>query len=190
MNSDPYASGVLRPDVHDRIVANLTQIAMRAGLGMKHRHLIWTTAELKKAEMQWCEAAIRMSRANLPWDQAVIGLCYTKDQAAAEQTMMEMTGLLVRNFVDARCLSRMELVSEQKSGGVEGSVILCPDFAMPEYVDTMPPWERASMADFIHERSMMAMPTCLFVGSSWDSLKAKLPTVVNEIQSNMKVENA
>lgn len=187
--SDPWATGVLQPEHHDRLVANIDQIAMRAGLGVANKHMIWTTAELQKAEMQWCEAAVRMARTQEAWDQNVLGICYTVDQQAAEAKMLAMTGLLVRNFVDARCMSRMDVVAERKANGsIDASVVMVPDFALPEYVETMPAWERTAMMEFVHERIRDGLPTCLFVGVSMDTLRQKLPTVHADLESAFKVE--
>jgi hypothetical protein len=183
---------VLRPEHHDRLVANIDQIAHRSGLGVAHRHLIWTTAELKTAEMGWCQAAVDMLRSGDAWSKEKIGICYTQDQPAAEKTMLAMAGLLVRNFVDARVMSRMDVVAERKEnkGPIEASVILVPDFALPEYVETMPAWEKTAMMEFVHERIREGMPTCLFVGVSMDMLKSKLPSVHADLHGAFKVEAA
>lgn len=191
MTSDPWASGVLKPEVHDRLVANIGQISNRAGLGVQHKHLIWTSAELLKSEMQWCTYAIQMVRAAEPWPLDRIGVCYTQNQLDCEKKMLTMTGLLVRNFVDARCMSRMDVVAERKANGeIDASVVMVPDFATPEYVETMPAWERTAMMEFVHERIRAGLPTCLYVGVSMDLLKQKLPTVHEDLQSAFKIEMA
>lgn len=189
--SDPWATGVLKPEYHDRLVANLTQIVQRSGLGPMNRHLIWTSAELNKAELQLCEGAVVATRNGGLWELPRIGICYTQNHAQAEQKMLEMTALLVRNFVDARCMSRADIVAERKANGtVDASVLMVPDFALPEYVETMPNWERAAMMEFVHERVRNQQPTCLFVGVSMDILKMKLPSVHADLHSAFKIEAA
>jgi hypothetical protein len=187
---DPYASGVLDPQHHDRLVANIDQVAIRAGLGVLHRHLIWTSAELSKAEMQIVENAILMARHSAPWTAPKLGLCYTKDQHTAEQKMLAIAGLLVRNFVDARVMSRMDVVAERKDSKqpVDGTMVLVPDFALPEYIETMPAWERTAMMEFIHERIREGLPTCVFVGVSMTSLRDKLPSVYADLKDAYKIE--
>lgn len=189
-NSDPWQSGVLQPEHHDRLVANIDQIAQRAGLGMANKHMIWTSADLKTAEMNWCQLAVEMARTDTAWPRLQIGICYTQNQFEAEQTMLAMTGLLVRNFVDARMMTRMDVVAERKDnrGPIEATVLMVPDFALPEYVESMPAWERTAMAEFVHERIRDGLPTCLFVGVSMDLLKSKLPSVHADLQSAFKVE--
>lgn len=187
--SDPWASGVLKREVHDRLVANIDQIAMRAGLGHQHQHLIWTTADLNKTEMQFCEAAVEMARHHTAWSLKKIGICYTQDAQLAEKRMLAMTGLLVRNFVDARVMSRMDIVAERKGGNtVDATVVFVPDYAMPEYVETMPAWERTAMMEFVHERIRDGLPTCLYVGVSMERLREKLPSVHADIEVAFKLE--
>jgi hypothetical protein len=181
---------VLHKQHHDRLVANIDQIALRAGLGVQHRHLIWTSADLNTAEMQFCEASVLMARAKAPWTLPKIGLCYTKSQADAEQKMLVMTGLLVRNFVDARVMSRMDIVAERKAGGsIDATVVMVPDYAMPEYVESMPTWERQHMMEFIHQRIREGLPTCVFVGVSMAKLKEKLPSVHAAIDADFLIES-
>lgn len=191
MTSDPWATGVLKPEHHDRLVANIAAVSQRAGLGVQHRHLIWTSAELLKAEMQWCMHAINMVRTGEPWPKPQVGLVWTGAQQDCERKMLSMTGLLVRNFVDARCMSRMDVVAERKANGaIDASVVMVPDFATPEYVETMPAWERTAMMEFVHERIRAGLPTCLYVGVSMDLLKQKLPTVHEDLQTSFKIEAA
>lgn len=191
MTSDPWATGVLKPEHHDRLVANIGAIANRAGLGVQHKHLIWTSASLLKAEMQWCTMAIEMVRTGEPWPNPRIGVCYTGSQGDAEQKMLAMTGLLVRNFVDARCMSRMDVVAERKANGaIDASVVMVPDFAMPEYIESMGHWERAALVEFVHERVRAGLPTCLYLGCSMDLLKQKMPSVHEDLQSSFKIEAA
>jgi hypothetical protein len=186
---DPWASGVLQHEHHDRLVANIDQIALRAGLGVQHKHLIWTRADLNKAEMAFCEAAVAMARHNDAWPLKKIGICYTLDAQQSEKRMLAMTGLLVRNFVDARVMSRMDIVAERKGGNtVEASVVMVPDYAMPEYIETMPAWERTAMMEFVHERIREGMPTCLFVGVSMQMLRDKLPSVHADLEEAFKIE--
>lgn len=187
---DPWSTGVLQPQHHDRLVANIDQIAQRAGLGVANRHLIWTSAELQTAEMQFCEAAVVMGRTGDAFQLPKVGICYTKDQSAAEKKMMAMTGLLVRNFVDARVMSRMDIVAERKDSKapVDATVVMVPDFAMPEYIESMPAWERTAMMEFVHERVREGLPTCLFVGVSMALLKGKLPSVVADLNEAFKIE--
>ena len=187
--SDPWASGVLKPEHHDRLVANIDQIAYRSGLGMANKHLIWTKADLKNLEMGWCQAAIEAFQTGEAWQKPHIGICYTQSQHEAQRTMMAMAGLLVRNFVDARVMSRLDIVAERKATGtVDASVILVPDFAVPEYVETMPAWERSAMMEFVHSRIRDGLPTCLFVGVSMDLLKSKLPSVFADMHSSFRIE--
>jgi hypothetical protein len=188
---DPWGSGVLQRQHHDRLVANIDQIAQRAGLGIANRHLIWTKAELNTAEMQFCIAAAEMARTNEAFQLPKIGICYTKNQADAEKKMLAMAGLLVRNFVDARVMSRMDIVAERKENKapVDASVVLVPDFAMPEYIESMPVWEKTAMMEFVHERSRDGLPTCLFVGVSMSVIKTKLPTVASDLEQAFLIES-
>jgi hypothetical protein len=187
---DPYETGVLHPQFHDRLVANIDQIASRAGLGVQHRHLIWTSADLNKAEMQLCEAAVLMARHQVPWTAPKLGICYTKSQADAERKMLAMAGLLVRNFVDARVMGRMDIVAERKSGAsIDATVVMVPDFALPEYVESMPAWERQHMMEFVHERIREGLPTCIFVGVGMQLLRSKLPSVHADLEEAFKIES-
>lgn len=182
---------MLSPEAHARLVDNIDAVAQRAGLGEQHKHLIWTKAELDEGSSAWVNEVIRTVRRGEPWEKRNIGLCLTSDQHEAEAWMLSMTGLLVRNFVDARCLSLTQILVERKAtGDVEGSAILCPDFVMPEYLNSLTAWDQKEMAGFLHDRVRMLAPTCLFVGTGPDIVKTKLPSVAEDLRAMFAMEDA
>jgi hypothetical protein len=101
MKVDPYASGVLKPEHHERLVANLDHYAKDAGI---QPMWIWTrlSAACGPHEADYI-TGFRRHRAS----GQVHGLCLTRKtpDAEPESRMAAMTGCLVRNFVRARVMT-------------------------------------------------------------------------------------
>lgn len=121
---DPYASKVLDPKVHDRLVANLDAYAADAGI---HPRFIWTSAKgvLTEEESAWAKAI----RHHIASGQS-FGLCYFGDGIVLER-MSLMAGWMTRNFIRAR----VSVVSQVLEGLQHGdddlqtlSCLLIPNF--------------------------------------------------------------
>ena len=187
---DPW-SGALQPGPHDKLVANIIAVSARAGLGQAHRHLIWYPADLSKAERQWAEACVKSVHNGSAWDMEKLGIVFTQSQSDALRRMQMLAGFLIRNFVDARILSRSEcLLARKEDGGVDAQVLFIPDFITAEYIETIPKWERSSMTDLYSERVRATAPTCLFAGCANSTLKSKLPTIANDMNSDYMVQKS
>lgn len=183
---DPWASGVLKPDVHERLVASKDDVARRAGLGLQHQHLIWEHVDLKKVEMGWAQEVVRSRRLLAPWPRQEIGLCFQKKQVDAETTMLRLTALLVRNFVDARLMPVNILLAEHKSEGViDASALMIPDLAVSAYLETMAKWDLARLQEIVRERALMRMPTCVFIDGDIALLRAKAPLLAEMLDDGV-----
>lgn len=121
---DPFASKVLDPKVHDRLVANLDAYAADAGI---HPRFIWTSAKgtLTDEESAWAKAI----RQHMASGQS-LGLCYFGGESVLER-MSLMAGWMTRNFIRAR----VSVVSQVLEGLQEGdgdlqtiSCLLIPNF--------------------------------------------------------------
>lgn len=121
---DPYATKVLDPKVHDRLVANLEAYAADAGI---HPRFIWTSAKgvLTDEESAWAKA-VRQHMAT----GSSFGLCYFGGDSVLER-MSFMAGWMTRNFIRAR----VSVVSQILEGLQEGdgdlqtiSCLLIPNF--------------------------------------------------------------
>ncbi|MCH7752196.1 MAG: hypothetical protein IH898_08595 [Planctomycetes bacterium] len=57
LEESAFESGVLDPEVHERLIADIDRILKRAGISA-HRHLIWTplATNCTKREVQWMKA--------------------------------------------------------------------------------------------------------------------------------------
>jgi hypothetical protein len=105
MPVDPYASGVLFGEHHDRIVANISKYATDAGIQPRW---IWT----KLADTCGPDAIDYVRRFNKHRaSEEVRGVCMLRKKAGLgeepadpEKQMSAITGALVRNFINARMM--------------------------------------------------------------------------------------
>ena len=100
MAIDPYKSGVLNPEQHDRIVANIVAFAKDAGIQPRW---LWTRMSevCGPDEMEYVRR-FKRHRA----EGKIYGLVYFRatEEANPEAHMSAMAGCLVRNFIRARVM--------------------------------------------------------------------------------------
>ena len=129
MLADPYASNVLRKDVHGRLVADMDSYARDARI---QPHFIWTPlAEVcGDAEVEY------VRRFKFHRGEGVSGLCYVGDKKGnvdIESRMAAIAGALVRNFIRASVVTLAELFEEvEEEGLTDISCLLVPNFHVPK----------------------------------------------------------
>ena len=127
MLGDPYASGVLNPDEHDRLVANIAAYAKDAGIAPRW---IWT----KMSEV--CGPAELDYARKFPHHRIegkVQGLVYFRKtpDADPETHMAALAGCLLRNFCRARVMQLGTVLDHLADGGsVAATCLLVPNFAL------------------------------------------------------------
>jgi hypothetical protein len=105
---DPYATGVLDKEVHDRLVADLGTYTRDAGIQPQ-----WVWTKLSKTcgptEMDY----VRKFRFHQDAG-AVHGLCYVRESgsdADVEEHMSAIAGAFLRNFIRARVMTVHRVLS-------------------------------------------------------------------------------
>ncbi len=140
MIEQAFASGVLDRRVHQRLAADLSAFAERAGIPPE---AICTA--LGEYVGDWEEAWVRSvlkSRRNPP-----PGLCYVGSWPDAPRRMAGICGALVRNFVNARVLTAERFIEERP----DTTVVLIPNFHRA--AGKLPDWKAAQLADAFVERA-------------------------------------
>lgn len=121
-----YAEGVLTAEKHDRFLDELEMITRRAGL-MGTPEYVWKkfpADEFGPDEMVYLQKFKTMSMSGL-YGMVYLGF----DEVATHKRMLQVCGLLVRNQLDARIMSRSEVLSKMRyEQRVSGSAILVPNF--------------------------------------------------------------
>lgn len=184
---DPWSSGVLKPDVHDRLVASIDQVAHRAGLGDRYKHLIWAPTDpvVSDGELEWAKAVAVLRQTQSVWTQDKLGIAYPSSVPDVMGRMRYLTARLIRNMVDARLLTLSEIIAERRGVGVvEGSAILCPDFLVPEVFKTLSDWDKREMVSFLKDRIKDGAPTMLYCGMDLGVLKTSYPSMYADLASS------
>ncbi len=175
-----FDSGVLDKDVHMRLVADIERISNMAGIP---KELIWTSSKkfLSDSELEWI-MKYEFHKKNLK-----AGLVITGGAGhAIEAKFMSMTGLLVRNFVDARMMIMQNVLDKlEKQKMSEPSVLLIPNFHIEKHAGgQLPAWKISNILGMLMHRHAAARMSILYV-SDMDSLLADY----GEVVYNHLVEN-
>ncbi len=164
MRFDPYASGILNREEHERLVANIVEYAKDAGIQPRW---IWTAVAdtCSETEIEYLRAFRRIKIAG-----TVQGLCYfrkTKD-ADPETRMFAIAGCLVRNFCRARVMTLGVLLDHiAKDGDVPATCLLVPNFALSKGEGGhLAPWQSQAIYDLLVQRASDRVQTILYATSA------------------------
>jgi len=163
---NPYASGVLDPDVHEQLVSGLSRYARLAGVP---KRMICETlsAYCSAKEIEWVSNV---------HSHATCGLVYVGAEQV-ETRMMALIACLLRNFVDARYLTgHVALAQLKDTGSVANTVIAIPDFFISKAEGgTLAPWNVNGLLGLLHARAAEAHQTIIGV-SNIDTMSAEYGT--------------
>ena len=158
---DPYETGMLTKDRHDRLVANLENYAKDAGI---QPHWVWTpmegkaTADEKQYLIDFRQHSMRGTRS---------GLVYTGLNLDFDMTdhMSLVCGLLVRNFVRARVMTLGSVVAAlQETSLPDLTCLLIPNFLWSkEDGGDLPRWQVNMVYDMLVDRHARGRQTILYV---------------------------
>lgn len=161
MASDPFAYGVLKKDVHNRLVADLEGYATDAGI---QPHWIYTPLPdtITVAELNWLRD-FRKHTVN----GTCAGIAYTGKTSLTEivQRMSLLTGALVRNFIRAR-VTTLGQVHDMLAGGAMPDLkcLAISNFYIgKEDGGHIAPWQSAALLDCLISRQMEGPQTILYV---------------------------
>lgn len=185
MKIDPYAHGVLKPEAHDRLVADIENISRDASIQPKW---IWTPlAETVSAkEVEW------VRRFRYHREEGSSGLCLmgTDADGGVEDRMAAIAGALVRNFIRARVSTVGQLVERLSSGEPvpTSTCLLLPNFFIGKAMGAvLADWKTALLFDAILERHLSGLQTVVYV-SSMKSLRSEYGAAFEQhIQSNYQI---
>lgn len=149
---------MLDEDVHRGIIADMPHILSTANIPEKYIHASMLNGECGPAEIDFIKHFKRY-RAEGLGGLAIVGV------DTAPTRMMEMCGALLRNFIDARIVTTIQLLDAFKAGNVpEPSVMMIPNF----FVNPIGKWglhafEIQKLHDLLLSRLTANKPTVIYV---------------------------
>jgi hypothetical protein len=163
-NHPAFESGILDPEYHKELVADIDSIAATAGLGKSHVPLIYTplTNLCGPEEREWLT---EYSNFVATGDTAGIFFSGVFEEPSVLDRMLAMTACFLRNYVDARILTVQEVLSILKAGGeVKGSVLFIPNFYLPSSAEgSIPKWQISDLYGLLLSRHRDGLQTVLYV---------------------------
>jgi hypothetical protein len=157
MFANPYASNVLVPAVHERLVADIDKIAQDAAIA---KEWIWSPIAdtCGPQEVAWVKRFAFHSQ------EGTYGLCYTGNNLMVADKMAAVAGALVRNFKRARLFTVNQVLDMLKDGQEpDCSCLLIPNFFFQKSEGGhMSPWDTASLYDLLTARQLMGVQTVIY----------------------------
>lgn len=154
---DPYATGVLRKDVHERLVVDLENVARDA---MIQEHWVWTPLAdaVNPKIVNW----VRGYNGHAP---ETTGLCLIGKTEAVEDQMSAIAGALLRNFIRARVFTVNQILDRLEAKTfVQPTCLLIPNFFLGKASGTtLVNWKVQALMDMLLERHQNNYQTVLHV---------------------------
>ena len=172
MQTDPYASGVLVPEHHDRLVAGLAGFARAAGIQPRW---VWTplAKTCGEAEIEY----LKRFRHHMVGE--LQGLCYVAEgpSSSADERMYAIAGFLTRNFLRASVMTVSQVLEAVAAGHTpDHDCLLIPNFFIRKSEGGgISSWHIAALYDLLVTRAASGSQTVIFVSS--------LPGLENEYGS-------
>jgi hypothetical protein len=161
MMVDPYSFGILKPEHHARLVADLEGFARDANI-----QPAWIYEPLPESVGATERAYLRGFRHSLS-SRTTSGLVYTGKAPlpAIVQRMSAMAGCLTRNFIRAKMLCVGAVHDHLAQGRMpDYSCLLIPNFFMSEASGGhASPWQVGALLDLLVDRSAASLQTVLYV---------------------------
>lgn len=158
---EPYASGVLRRDVHERLVADIDSYAHDAGIKPA---CIWTPLAETCGEDE-IDYARRFNKHRA--EGKVAGLVYTgsNKMIEADLRMSALAGCLLRNFIRAQVRTVGQVVEGLKDGNeYDVSALLIPNLFLPKAeAGHLSPWQVSAVLDLLLTRQKVGLQTIVYV---------------------------
>lgn len=174
---DPYATGVLQAAHHERLVADLPNIAQAAAI---QPHWIWTPLAdtVGESEVEWVKGFRAHSQTKMS------GLCLTGNASAAVAAthMAAIAGALIRNYINARVMTTAALFDKSEQDGVpDPTCLLVPNFFVGKSIgQPLAPWRIDMLQNVLFERHMAGRQTVVYV-SKLDDCSAEYGDVMTQI---------
>lgn len=163
MLADPYAAGVLKPEHHERLVADLDNFAQDAGI---QPHWIWShlPETVTSAEIEYLKG-FRRHAVNGTSGLILVG---KNEHGRVETHMSAMAGFLVRNFIRARVMTLgtiLDMLPKQEMP--ELTCLLIPNFFLSvSEGGTVAPWQVNSLFDYLTYRHVSGLQTIIYASDT------------------------
>lgn len=155
-----YASHLLVPEVHGRLVQDIENVAKAAGIPVK---MVWTSAAT------YCtEDELDYTR-TLPQHAAAGAYGYyytgTKHAQPVHMRMMALAGACVRNFINAKVMTLQDVLTcIRKDAMPKPTVLFIPNFFISkEQGGTVPAWQVSGLLGLLLNRQAEDLQTYLYV---------------------------
>lgn len=157
-----FQSGLLDKTYHDRLLADLERITLKAGVPPDY---VWSRLSdyCPAEDGQWLRAVKRGSTQGL----AFVGGKGKKFNPPVEDKMMAMTGACLRNYIDARMMPVQEVIHALKDDSMpHPTVLLIPNFCLDKGDGgNIAQWEISSLLGMLYTRMARNLKTVIYVGS-------------------------
>ena len=169
---DPFSYGVLKREVHQRLVDDMQHFAATARIPVEYIYKPLADY-VGEAELHWVRAYRE------PVSGA--GAYYAgRGTPQVQIRMMAMAGAFVRNFVDARVLTLKSLLELEE---VSGSVLMVPDFFLSK--DAVPPkWQLSKLLGILFDGLSAGRKFVLYISDSDQMGQCYGAAVLDFIQGN------
>lgn len=154
---DHYASGILKPDKHARLVANIEAFAKDAMITSN-----WISSRLSEycspQEIEW------LKRFKFHAQENNFGLCLTGECDNVLDRMSSMAGGLLRNFIRARVVTLHTILGEEPVD-LDCTALLIPNFFTKQGKGNtgVPGWKIGELQDLLMQRRLNGQQTILYV---------------------------
>lgn len=181
-DSPLYAPGVLNPEVHGRLVAEIGTIVRQTNVPEKY---------IANSLGQWLSPdEIQLIRSMPQWDQSGLrGLVYS-GSFSAHARLLAICGCMIRNFTDARFLTVHQLIDGVKADSHlrDVSVIALPDLyvSLQNGKSGMSPWQVADLYDILQTRVSSDLVTFGYV-DNMQRLKSDYGEAFHALMSNFRI---
>ena len=156
-----YESGVLLPEVHNRLVQDIDRIARKANIPESMVLMKMSSFGCSEEEIAYVRKLKAMSA------QGVYGLIYKGKEGkySVLSRMMAVAGACLRNFVDARVMTLQDVFQATKDNAMpEPTVLLIPNFyASKSEGGHVPDWHLANLLGLLYSRQSKGLQTFLYV---------------------------
>ncbi len=124
-----YKNGLLDPDVHERLIANIDRITERAGI-FAFQSLVWTplATNCTEFEVEWMYGFRALV------DDGKYGLLYEGHyNPPVEQRFRAMVGCMLRNYAEGKLMYVREVIEACEEGDMPmNTALFIPDFFLPK----------------------------------------------------------
>ncbi len=160
---DPYAEGVLVPEHHARLVADLDNFAKDAGIQPK-----WIYSPLPDTFGPEERGYVRHFRKHAA-EGTPSGMIYhgPNKGGEVEQRMSALAGCLVRNFIRARVMTLGSVIDALPNREMpELTCLLIPNFFVAQQdAGTIAPWQISALYDYLSQRFVAGQQTILYASN-------------------------